>query len=202
VLASFAATYPDIELEIAASEEFVDITSQGFDAGMRMGQFIAKDMIALRLTPPIRMIVVGSPAYLSRRGTPLEVEDLQRHACLRLRRSAGGASPWRFVAKSGPLEIMTQGPLIAGDFPTLLDAAVEGVGLAQVPEPVAVAPVRAGALRQVLAGFAPRTPGVFLYYPDRRQVLPKLRVFIDHLRERIVLPPLLDDAQAIQASAR
>ncbi len=193
VLASFAATYPDIELEIAASEEFVDIASQGFDAGMRMGQFIANDMTALRLTPPFRMVAVGSPEYLARRGTPSKPEDLQRHACLRLRRTAGGSSPWRLIDKGKPLEILVQGPLIVGDFPTLLDAAIDGVGLAQVPEPVAVAPIKAGVLRQVLASFAPETPGVFLYYPDRRQVLPKLRAFIEHLKAQPPRAPTLDE---------
>ena len=192
VLASFAAAYPDIELEIAASEEFVDIASQGFDAGMRMGQFIANDMTALRLTPPFQMVAVGSPDYLARRGTPTKPEDLQSHACLRLRRTIGGASPWRLVNKGKPLEIIVQGPLIAGDFPTLLDAAIDGVGLAQAPEPITVAPIKAGMLRQVLAAFAPETPGVFLYYPDRRQVLPKLRAFIDHVKAQLPRAPTLD----------
>jgi DNA-binding transcriptional LysR family regulator len=192
LLASFAAAYPDIELEIAASEEFVDIAAEGFDAGMRMGQFIANDMIALRLTAPIKMIVVASPGYLARCGTPLKPEDLQRHACVRLRRSAGGASPWRFAAKGGLLEVAAKGPFIAGDFLTLLDAAIDGVGFAQLPEPVAVASVKAGALRQVLASFAPQTPGVFLYYPNRHQLVPKLRAFIDHLKAHLPPTPTLD----------
>lgn len=119
VLASFAAAYPDIELEIAASEEFVDIASQGFDAGMRMGQFIANDMTAVRLTQPFRMVAVASPDYLARRGIPARPEDLQSHACLRLRRTIGGASPWRLIDKGKPLEVIVQGPLIAGDFPHL-----------------------------------------------------------------------------------
>jgi DNA-binding transcriptional LysR family regulator len=191
ILASFAAAYPDIELEIAASEEFVDIASQGFDAGMRMGQFIANDMTALRLTPPFRMVAVASPDYLARRGTPMKPEDLQAHACLRLRRTIGGASPWRLADKGKPLEIIVQGPLIAGDFPTLLDAAIDGVGVAQVPEPVAVAPVRAGTLKAVLAAYALQTPGVFLYYPDRRQVLPKLRAFIEHVKTHLPDAPKL-----------
>ena len=193
MLASFTAAYPDVEIDIAASEELVDIVSQGFDAGMRMGQFIANDMTALRLTAPFRMVAVGSPDYLALRGIPLTPEDLQRHACLRLRRTAGGASPWRLVENGRPLEIVVRGPLIAGDFPTLLDAAIDGVGLAQVPEPVAVAPVRAGALKAVLPAYAPETPGVFLYYPDRRQVLPKLRAFIDHVKSHLPRAPTLDD---------
>ena len=195
ILASFAAAFPDIELEIAASEGFVDIASLGYDAGMRMGQHIANDMIAMRLTPPIKMVVMASPEYLARRGAPLKPEDLRRHACLRLRRSAGGASPWQFAAKGGPLEVVTRGPLIAGDFLTLLDAAIDGVGLIQAPEPVVVAAGKAGALRQVLASFAPRTPGVFLYYPDRRQVLPKLRAFIDHLKSHLREMPTLEEVE-------
>ena len=191
ILASFAAAYPDIELEIAASEEFIDIASQGFDAGMRMGQFIANDMTALRLTPPFRMVAVGAPDYLKKRGAPMKPEDLQAHACLRLRRTIGGAAPWRLADKGKPLEIIVQGPLIAGDFPTLLDAAIDGVGLAQVPEPIAVAPIKAGTLRQVLATYALETPGVFLYYPDRRQVLPKLRAFIEHVKVNLPSAPTL-----------
>jgi DNA-binding transcriptional LysR family regulator len=194
MLASFATAYPDIELEISASEEFVDITALGFDAGLRMGQFIADDMVVLRITPPFRMVVVASTDYLSRRGTPLTLEDLSRHACLRLRRSAGGAAPWRFAANGRPLDVVASGPFIAGDFPTLLDAAIDGVGLAQAPEPVAAAPVRAGVLREVLARFAPQTPGVFLYYPNRRQVLPKLRAFIDHLKTHLPVMPTLPDS--------
>jgi DNA-binding transcriptional LysR family regulator len=146
--------------------------------------------------------VVASPDYLSRRGTPKTVEDLQDHACLRLRRSSGGASPWRFATNSGPLEVLTKGPLIAGDFLTLLDAAAEGVGLAQVPEPVAAGAVNAGALRAVLLGYALQVPGVFLYYPDRRQVMPKLRVFIDHLKERLGAPPSLGDPPGESGAAK
>jgi DNA-binding transcriptional LysR family regulator len=160
---------------------------------MRMGQFIANDMTALRLTPPFRMVAVGSQDYLTRRGTPTKPEDLQGHACLRLRRTIGGASPWRLVDKGKPFEIIVQGPLIAGDFPTLLDAAIDGVGLAQVPEPVAVAPVKAGMLRTLLNAHAPQTPGVFLNYPDRRQILPKLRAFIEHVKARLPDAPVLGD---------
>jgi DNA-binding transcriptional LysR family regulator len=193
LLASFAAAYPDIELEIAVGDEFVDIASQGFDAGMRMGQFIATDMTALRLTPPFRIVAVGSPEYLARRGKPLKPYDLQDHACLRLRRTAGGSSPWRLIEGGRPLEVLVRGPLIAGDFLTLLDAAIDGIGLAQVPEPVAAAPVRTGLLEPVLMPFAPEIPGVFLYFPDRRHVLPKLRAFIDHMKRHLPATPTLGE---------
>ena len=182
MIASFCEAYPDIELEIAASEELVDIAQQGFDAGIRLGQFIAADMTIVRLTPPFRFVVVGSPAYLARAGVPDRPEDLRDHACLRQRLSNGAIALWRFLDGNRPLEVSVAGPLIANDFPSLLAAALEGVGLAQVPEPVAKAAVGEGRLRHLLAPFAPTTPGVFLYHSGRREVLPKLRAFIDHMK--------------------
>ncbi len=182
MIASFCEAYPDIELEIAASEELIDIAEQGFDAGIRLGGFIAADMTVVRLTPPFRFVVVGSPGYLARAGTPERPEDLRGHACLRQRRSNGAIALWRFMDGNRPLEVAVAGPLIAHDFPTLLGAALEGVGLAQAPEPIAKAALGEHRLRHVLAPFAPMTPGVFLYHSGRREVLPKLRAFIDHVK--------------------
>ncbi len=182
LIASFCEAYPEVEVELAASEELVDLAKGGFDAGVRMGQFIANDMVAVRLSPPFRFVVVGSPAYLSRRGRPVRPNDLREHACLRLRRSNGALALWLLNDNSRALEIAVSGPLIANDFPTVLGAAIEGVGLAQVPEPIAAAAIKAGELVQVLQKFAPTTPGVFLYYPSQRQMLPKLRAFIDHVK--------------------
>jgi DNA-binding transcriptional LysR family regulator len=184
LIASFCEAYPGIEVELAASEELVDLAKGGFDAGVRMGQFIANDMIAVRLSQPFRLIVVGSPAYLSRRGRPLRPDDLREQACLRLRRSGGALALWSLNDNGRALEIAVSGPLIANDFPTMLGAAIEGVGLAQVPEPIAASSIKAGKLVQVLPKFAPMTPGVFLYYPSQRQMLPKLRAFIDHVKTR------------------
>ncbi|TMJ47563.1 MAG: LysR family transcriptional regulator [Alphaproteobacteria bacterium] len=182
MIASFCAAYPDVELEIAASEELVDIAEQGFDAGIRLGQFIAADMTAVRLTPPFRFVVVGSPDYLARAGAPKRPEGLRGHACLRQRRSNGAIALWRFIDGNRPLEVSVAGPLIANDFPTLLAAALEGVGLAQIPEPVAKAALGEHRLRHVLAAFAPTTPGIFLFHSGRREVLPKLRAFIEHAK--------------------
>jgi len=182
LIASFCQAYPEVQLEIAASEQLVDLPAEGFDAGIRMGQFIAADMIAVRLTKPFPFVVVGSPAYLASRGTPERPEDLRQHACLRLRRSNGALALWSLNDKDRAIEIAVSGPLIANDFPTMLGAAIEGAGLAQVPEPIAAEAVRAGKLVHVLKPFAPMLPGVFLYYPDRRHVLPKLRAFIDHVK--------------------
>lgn len=184
LLASFCQAYPEVEVEIAASEQLVDLAAEGFDAGVRMGQFIAADMVAVRLSPPFCYIVVGSPAYFARNAPPKRPDDLRQHSCLRLRRSNGALALWSLNDNGRTVEIAVSGSLITHDFPTLLGAALEGVGLAQVPEPIAAEHVSAGRLVHVLEPFAPMTPGVFLYYPDKRQVLPKLRAFIDHVKSR------------------
>lgn len=182
LIASFCRAYPEVEVEIAASGELVDLAAQGFDAGIRLGQLISADMVAVRLSAPFRLIVVGSPAYLARNGIPERPEDLRQHACTRLRRSNGALALWPLTHKGRALEIAVSGPLIANDFPTMLGAALEGMGLAQVPEPIATEALRAEKLVQVLKPFAPTSPGVFLYYPGRRQMTPKLRAFIDHVK--------------------
>jgi DNA-binding transcriptional LysR family regulator len=184
LVASFSQAFPEVEVEIAASGELVDLAAGGYDAGVRMGQVIAADMVAVRLTPPFPFVVVGSPEYLRRRRRPERIDDLRRHACLRIRRSNGSIGPWSFVDGNKPVEVIVSGPLIAHDFPTLLGAAVEGMGLAQVPEPICDSLVRTGKLVHVLKPFAPMAPGVFLYYPSRHQMMPKLRAFIDHVKSR------------------
>src|SRR5690242_616918 len=184
LIASFCRAYPEIELEIAAREELVDLAAEGFDAGIRLGQFIAADMVAVRLTPPFPFVVVGSPDYLRTRKRPERIEDLRQHACLRLRRSNGSIAPWSFANGNKAVEVIVAGPLIANDFPTMLGAAIEGLGLAQVPEPIAAGPTKAGKLVHVLKPFAPMASGVFLYYPSRHQMMPKLRAFIDHVKSR------------------
>lgn len=184
LIASFCRSYPEIEVEIAANEKLVDLANEGFDAGIRFGQFIEADMVAVRLTPPFRFIVAGSPAYLARTAPPEHPNDLSHHACLRLRRSSGALAPWSFDEDGHPIEVAVSGPFIANDFPTMLGAAVEGVGLAQLPEPIAAALLRTEKLVQVLERFAPMTPGMFLYHPGRRQMTPKLRAFIEHVKYR------------------
>jgi DNA-binding transcriptional LysR family regulator len=184
LIASFCQAYPEVEVEIAASEELVDLAAEGFDAGIRLGQFIAADMVAVRLTPPFPLVVVGSPDYLRQRKRPERINDLRGHACLRMRRSNGSIAPWPFVDGNKAVEAIVSGPLVAHDYPTLLGAAIQGAGLAQVPGPLAKAPIADGRLQALLTPFAVTTPGVFLYYPDKRQVLPKLRAFIEHVKHR------------------
>jgi len=182
LLASFCAAYPDVSVEIAASEELVDLAKDGFDAGIRLGEFVASDMVAVRLTPSFRLIIVGRPDYLARAGRPRTPSDLASRACVRLRRSGGALANWRLQDDGSRVDLVVSGPLIVHDYPSMLDAALAGVALAQVPEPIAREHVLAGRLREVLAKYAPTTLGVFLYFPDRKQVSPKLRAFIDHAR--------------------
>jgi DNA-binding transcriptional LysR family regulator len=184
LIASFSRAYPAVEVEIAASADLVDIAREGYDAGIRLGQFVEADMIAVRLTRSFPMAVVGSRDYLRRRPRPERIDDLRHHACLRVRRSNGSIVPWSFVNGNEAIDVIVSGPFIANDIPTTLAAAVAGLGLAQVPEPLAAGALKAGKLESVLERFAPTAPGVFLYYPGNRQMMPKLRAFIDHVKGR------------------
>ncbi|PDT77847.1 LysR family transcriptional regulator [Bradyrhizobium sp. C9] len=189
LIASFCKAYPEIEVELAASEELVDLAAGGFDAGIRMGQFINPDMVAVRLTKPFPFAIVGSPDYLARRGRPKRPDDLREHTCLRLRRSNGGLAPWSLNDNGRSIELAVSGSFIGHDFPTLVGAAIEGVGLAQVPAPLVAGAVKEKKLVRVLEPFATTTPGVFLYYPGHRQIMPKLRAFIDHVKNRSAAAP-------------
>ncbi len=182
ILASFCTAYSEVTIEIAASEELVDLARDNFDAAIRMGQFIAEDMVTIRLTPPFRLMVVGSPAYLARAGRPETPADLRGFGCIRIRRSSGAIGEWRLLEDGRALDMAVTGPMIANDFPTVLGAALAGVGLAQVPEPIALEHLASGALEEVLKAHAPKVPGVFLFFSERRQVLPKLRAFIEHVK--------------------
>ncbi|HEX2760433.1 MAG TPA: LysR substrate-binding domain-containing protein [Rhizomicrobium sp.] len=182
LIASFSRAYPQVEVELVAREELIDLVAEGFDAGVRLGQFIAADMVTVRLTKAFPLIVVASPGYLKQHGRPKHLEDLRGHACLRMRRTNGAVAPWTFVEGNKAVEAVVAGPLIANDFTTVLSGAIEGMGLAQVPEPIALAALKAGRLERVLDAFAPTAPGMFLYYPSRHQMMPKLRALVDHVK--------------------
>ncbi|WGS53102.1 LysR family transcriptional regulator [Paraburkholderia sp. D15] len=182
LIASFCEACPDVQVEIVASAELVDLAAQGFDAGVRMGQFIEADMVAVRLTPPFPFEVIGSPNYLQQRKRPENIDDLREHNCLRMRRSNGSIAPWAFLDAGRRVEASVSGSLIARDYPTLVGAAIRGVGLAQVPRPLAASAIAEERLVPLLSTFAVMTPGVFLYHSGRHQVLPKLRAFIEHVR--------------------
>ena len=162
LLLSFARAYPEIELEISTNERLVDLAADGFDAGIRLGQFLSPDMIAVRLSPPFPLIVAGSPDYFKQHKRPKAIEDLHSHACLRLRRSGDTIAPWSFASGNKKIDIAVRGPFIANDLATLVGAAVRGLGLVQVPAPIAASLLAAEKLESVLDAFAPTTPGVFL----------------------------------------
>ena len=126
LIASFCQAYPEVEVEIAASEELIDIAAEGFDAGIRLGQFIAADMVAVRLTPPFRLVVVGSPAYLARSGRPERPDDLRRHACLRLRRSNGALALWSLNDNGRAIEIAYRARSSPTTFPLCLARPSKG----------------------------------------------------------------------------
>jgi DNA-binding transcriptional LysR family regulator len=184
LVASFCKANPEVEVELATSKELVDLAAEGFDACIRLGQFVAPDMVAVPLTPPFPLVVVGSPAYFDEHRAPAHTDDLREHACLRWRRSDGALALWSFTVEGEAIDIAVSGPLIASDFPTMLGAAFEGLGLAQLPAPLAADGLKAGKLMRVLDAYAPVMPGVFLCYPGHRQIMPKLRAFIDHVKAR------------------
>src|SRR5438132_4240277 len=132
LIASFCQAYPEVEVEIAASEELVDLAAEGFDAGIRLGQFIAADMVAVRLTRPFPFVVVGSPEYLRRCKRPERIDDLCQHACLRIRRANASIAPWSFVDVTKTVEASVSDPITANDFPIDIAVVNEAVGLAQV----------------------------------------------------------------------
>lgn len=183
LIATFSRDFPEIEVEVAASGELIDLAAQGFDAGVRLGPFIAADMVTVQLTAPSLLVVVASPDYLRRHKAPQRIGDLRGHRCLRMRRSNGAIAPWMFVEGNKAIEAIVAGPLIANDYVALMGGAAEGMGLVQLPELVAQAALKAGALVQVLKPFAPAAPGLFLYYPGRHQMMPKLRAFVDHVKK-------------------
>ncbi|ADG18473.1 transcriptional regulator, LysR family [Paraburkholderia atlantica] len=187
LIASFCEANPEVEVEISASKELIDLAAEGFDAGIRLGQFVAADMVAVPLTAPFRFVVVGSPGYFVARNRPEHIDDLRTHACIRWRRSGGALALWSFNDNGQPIEVAVTGPFIASDFLGMLGAANAGIGLAQLPEPMAAEGLRTGKLVRVLDAYAPMIPGVFLYYPSRRQIMPKLRAFIDHVKSRTAI---------------
>jgi len=172
MLLSFAHAYPEIELEISTNERLVDLAAEGFDAGIRLGQFLDADMIAVRLSSPFPLIVVGSPDYFKQRKRPKTIEDLRGHACLRLRRTGDTIAPWTFASGNKKIDMAVSGPLIANDLPTLLGAATRGLGLVQVPAPIAAGLLAAGKLESVLGHSRPPCRACFFTIPAGARCCP------------------------------
>ncbi|WP_334184666.1 LysR family transcriptional regulator [Novosphingobium sp.] len=175
--------YPDVAVEISIDSHLTDIIADRFDAGIRLGEQIAKDMIAVRIGPELRMAVVGAPSYFAAKGRPRTPHDLTAHACINIRMpTKGGLYTWEFGRNGRDLNVRVEGPLILNDVPMILTAAAEGVGLACVMEDQADALLKTGRLERVLEDWCPPFSGYHLYYPDRRQLPPAFTLLIDALR--------------------
>lgn len=183
ILAGFCETYPEIELEIFADDALADLSAGGFDAGVRMGESLDADVIAVRLTGPFRFVAAAAPSYIARYGRPQTPEDLRDHRCVRLRLGTGALMPWSFERGNREFDVAVAGPVIVNDFHAMTVAMRSGVAIGTIAEPTAKAMVAAGELEVLLADYAPSTSGLFLYYPSRKQVMPKLRAFIDYVRD-------------------
>jgi DNA-binding transcriptional LysR family regulator len=182
-LAAFLAEYPDIRIDICLEEALSNIVSEGFDAGIRLGHSLDRGMIAVRVSPDQRLVVVGSRDYFARRGKPTHPRELHEHECIGLRMSTGAVARWKFVESDKELELTIEGRVVTNDGAVLIDAAVEGVGLAYVFEDMVSALVYEERLVRVLDKYCPQILGYFLYYPSRRNLAPKLKVLIDFLKK-------------------
>ncbi|MCA1404284.1 LysR family transcriptional regulator [Ensifer sp. IC3342] len=182
-LPAFIAANPKVEVEIFAEDGFTDIVEGGFDVGFRLGETVQADMVAVRVSPPFRFVVAGAPGYFARHGRPKEPEDLRQHARIRFRQPSSRAIyRWEFEDGNRTFDLAVHGPLIVNDAALAVAATIEGMGLCYIAEPLIDNMIKDGRMELVLEGFAPETPGVFLYYPSRAQVMPKLRAFVEHMR--------------------
>ncbi|MBS9721430.1 LysR family transcriptional regulator [Tianweitania sp. BSSL-BM11] len=185
-LGAFAAAFPDVKLELVIDNEITDIVAEGFDAGVRIGGQVNRDMIAVRLTPDLQNAVVGSPDYFTAHQAPATPQDLFNHRCLSYRWSGSGALlPWRFRNASKPTAtILTENVFTTNDTDLLLAGALQGMGLAFLPADFVAPHLQRGELIRVLADYDELLPGFHLYYSSRTQMPAALRAFIDFLRPK------------------
>jgi DNA-binding transcriptional LysR family regulator len=182
-LEKFLPDYPDIHVEITVEYGLIDIVAGRYDAGVRLGDQVAKDMIAVRIAPDLRMAVVGTPAYFAKRPPPHTPHELTGHDCINLRLAThGGLYAWEFEKDGHPLNVRVQGQLVFNSSGPMLRAALAGFGLACVPEDMVQEHVAAGRLMRVLEDWSPTFPGYHLYYASRRQSSPALGLLINALR--------------------
>ncbi|MDM0041579.1 LysR substrate-binding domain-containing protein [Variovorax sp. J22G21] len=185
ILAGFLQEHPHVQLELTNDEGFVDIVEKGFDAGVRFGESIHRDMVAVPLGGPVAVAVVASPEYLRRVPAPRHPDELVRHNCVRFRFAATGAIyKWEFEVEGRPVEYEIQGNLTISDTMFGIDAALEGVGLAYTFEQLARPYLRAKRLKRVLTSFSPTFPGFYLYYPSRHDQPSKLKALIEYVSRR------------------
>lgn len=183
VLAKLLPDNPDLNIEIIVDYGLTDIVAEGYDAGVRLGEQVAKDMIAVRIGPDMRMAVVGSPEYFARHPRPQIPSDLIQHNCINLRLPTyGGIFPWEFEKQGQALKVRVEGQLVFNNIAMRLEAALQGLGLAYMPEDLVLPHVAEGRLIRVLADWCEPFSGYHLYYPSRRQTSPAFTLLRDALR--------------------
>jgi DNA-binding transcriptional LysR family regulator len=184
-LATLLRHYPDIKAELVVDYGLTDIVAERYDAGVRLGEQVARDMIAVRIGPDFRMAVVGAPSYFARRPRPKKPQDLTAHDCINLRLPTyGGLYAWEFEKRSRALKVRVEGQLVFNNIALRLNAALAGFGLAYLPEDLVQTHLADGRLIRVLSDWCPPFSGYHLYYPSRRQPTPAFALLVDALRYR------------------
>jgi DNA-binding transcriptional LysR family regulator len=184
-LATLLPAYPDIEVELAVQSGFVDIVAERFDAGVRLGETIEQDMVAVRIGPDLRMAAVAAPVYFANRAAPETPSDLAGHCCINLRfPTYGGLYAWEFEQGGRALNVRVEGQVIVNEISLARQAARDGAGLAYLPEHYVAEDIAAGHLRRVLEDWCPPFAGYHLYYASRRHVTPALALLVEKLRYR------------------
>lgn len=188
-LARLLPNYPDLRVELSVDAALTDIVTERYDAGVRLGEQLANDMVAVRIGPDLNMAVVGAPSYFAQRPKPRVPQDLTEHACINLRLpTLGGLYAWEFEKDGRELNVRVDGRLVFNDVRLQMQAAVDGFGLAFVMEDEVEALIDQGALVRVLADWCPPFAGYHLYYPSRRQITPAFALVVDALRYRAEPP--------------
>jgi DNA-binding transcriptional LysR family regulator len=182
VIPAFLERFPEMAVDIVAQPAFVDIVAEGYDAGFRLGETVPLDMVAVRIGGPSRMLPVAAPSYLAPRERPKTPDDLSRHICIRSRTPNGRLYKWEFERHGHGIAVDVSGPLMLNRTELMVEAALQGLGIAFVPQRLAAPHLETGKLCALLEEWCPAYPGLFLYYPGHRQVPAGLRAFIDLLK--------------------
>lgn len=185
LLVRFHQAYPEVHLDIVTDGRLGDIVAEGFDAGIRLAEAVPQDMIAVRIIDTVRFAAVASPGYLKIRGSPIVPQDLYQHDCIRFRFESGAIYRWEFERRGIAETINVTGPLTLTDQVLMVEAAIDGIGIAFVPDFLAADALRDGRLQRVLDAWCPAFPGVCLYYPGRRHVSSGLRALIETIKMNV-----------------
>lgn len=185
IMADFCAAYPKIDLDIVSSDRPVNLITEGFDAGVTIGELLDKDTVGFRLSNPVRFALVGTPSYFERYGRPQSIYDLRQHSCIRRSSQNEDGSQWHLLENGRQVSVNVSGRIASTNIALCLSAARKGLGLLIVPEQLVTDDLASGCLESVLTEHLPTSDGLFLHYPNRANIMPKLRVFIDHVAKHI-----------------